>query len=91
MPRISGGSVRQFRGRSTREGGLPLPDGQVALAVVVGRTERPQIGHVEERAGVAVVRCPVIDDQALGRATVLTAPAVAPLDGQDGPLPLGEP
>ena len=74
--------------RSTRESSLPFLDRQVALAVVVGRAERPEIGRVEERAGVAVVRRAVIDDEALGRAAVLAAPAVATLDGQDRPLPL---
>ena len=73
---------------STREGSLPFLDRQVALAVVVGRAERPEIAHVEERSGVAVVRRPVIDDQPLRCAAVLAAPAVTPLDGQDRPLPL---
>ena len=76
------------RWRSTSQGSPPFLDRQVPLGVVVCRAERPEIAHVVERARVAVVGRPVVDDEALGRPAVLAAPAVATLDGQDRPLPL---
>ena len=83
-PPAAGASVGARRARAARHSSTV----RSRLEFVVCRAERPEIAHVVERARVAVVGRPVVDDEALGRPAVLAAPAVATLDGQDRPLPL---